>query len=187
MNKPFIIKNNAQPSTSWSGGETTELFIFPEAAEYSKLNFDFRLSTATVNVKKSVFTPLNGIRRTLIVLKGYLKLEHENHHVIDLGPFDSDSFWGDWKTTSMGRVLNFNIMMGNSTHCQHEVLNLGQSECFNEINSQDFSCFFLFQGDLDTNCGVMTSGDILIVPKEGLCQFESIADSVIIRILVSLI
>lgn len=64
-------------TTKWSGGETTELFIYPENANYKAGNYQFRLSTATVEIEASTFTPLPGVDRTLIVLEGEMQLDHK--------------------------------------------------------------------------------------------------------------
>ena len=37
--------------STWSGGQTTQLFL-PEGGSYPDRTFDFRLSTATVEVEK---------------------------------------------------------------------------------------------------------------------------------------
>ncbi len=50
-----LVTHNQQKISTWSGGTTTELFIYPEVAEYSERNFDFRISTATVEVEESNF------------------------------------------------------------------------------------------------------------------------------------
>lgn len=110
-----LIKSNYEIN-EWSGGTTTELFIYPEGAEYAERNFHFRLSTATVEAEESTFTPLAGVNRTLMVLYGDLELDHEGHHSKKLGPFEQDHFKGDWNTCSRGKCVDFNLMCrGNTT------------------------------------------------------------------------
>lgn len=46
-----------------------------------------------------------------MVLNGSLKLIHENHHSLNLSPFEVDSFSGDWTTKSYGKVTDFNLML----------------------------------------------------------------------------
>ncbi|MBU1014717.1 MAG: HutD family protein [Bacteroidetes bacterium] len=95
---------------NWPGGTTTQLFIYPPTAEYLQRNFIFRLSTANVNTETSDFTSLPGVSRQLMVLEGETLLIHENHHSKKLGKFDMDEFKGDWKTSSIGRCTDFNLM-----------------------------------------------------------------------------
>ena len=69
-----MIHKEEQTTIRWSGGLSTELYIFPEDSEYVERNFKYRLSTATVEIEQSVFTPLPGVDRTLMVLEGEMKL-----------------------------------------------------------------------------------------------------------------
>jgi environmental stress-induced protein Ves len=94
----------------WSGGTTTELFIYPPTAVYEQRNFDFRLSTATVEAEESEFTSLPGYARKLMVLAGQTTLHHQDQHTKTLQKFDVDTFDGSWKTTSVGTCTDFNVM-----------------------------------------------------------------------------
>lgn len=110
-----ILKPNKFPTTKWSGGTTTEIYLHPKAASYQNRNFNFRLSTATVLDKESLFTPLPGIRRKLMVLDGHITLSHENHSKKQLRKLDVDTFDGSWKTKCIGNCIDFNLMMTGDT------------------------------------------------------------------------
>ena len=69
-----IYKDGDFKTTEWSGGSTTELFIYPPTSNYESRNFDFRISSATVEIEQSNFTKLPEISRQLMVLKGIGKL-----------------------------------------------------------------------------------------------------------------
>ena len=99
----------------WSGGTTTEIFIYPEGAEYEKRNFSFRLSTASVELEESTFTALPDVKRTLMVLHGKMELRHEGYHKKMLEMHDKDVFEGGWKTTSKGQCVDFNLMCKGET------------------------------------------------------------------------
>lgn len=100
-------------TTHWSGGTTTELYIYPEGADFKSGKFDFRLSIATINIDESDFTPLPGVDRTLLLLNGELQLIHEGHHRCKLLPFMQDSFKGEWSTKCLGTGTDFNLMTQN--------------------------------------------------------------------------
>ncbi|WP_099190747.1 HutD/Ves family protein [Tepidibacter mesophilus] len=108
-----IVRKSEHKTSEWSGGTTTQLYIYPHDAEYKKLNFKWRLSSAKVDVNESVFTHLPHIKRKIMILDGELLLQHEGHHSIKLKEFEQDSFCGDWKTKSYGRVTDFNLMMND--------------------------------------------------------------------------
>lgn len=105
-----VIKANKFQTTRWSGGTTTELFIYPANANYIERNFDFRISTATVEVEESTFTGLPGYARKLMVLDGETTLTHENKYTKMLSKFLVDEFDGGWKTSSKGCCIDFNVM-----------------------------------------------------------------------------
>ncbi|WP_103068594.1 HutD/Ves family protein [Aquimarina sediminis] len=110
-----LITSDNFITNNWSGGTTTQFFMNPPTADYKKLNFDFRLSMATVVIDTSVFTSLPGISRTLMVLDGEITLDHKNKHSKHLTPLDSDHFEGGWKTTSTGKCTDFNLMTSGNT------------------------------------------------------------------------
>lgn len=101
---------NSFSTAKWSGGETTELFIYPKDSQYKKREFLFRLSSATVPNEKSTFTKLPGIERKLLILSGETKLcfgQEERSLSLD----EQVEFKGDWETTSEGEATDFNLMM----------------------------------------------------------------------------
>lgn len=70
-----ILSAGSHQTSQWSGGSTTELFIYPPTAHYADRNFDFRISSASVTDEQSVFTALPSVSRTLMLLEGQMKLE----------------------------------------------------------------------------------------------------------------
>src|SRR3989338_2528629 len=92
-------------TSQWSGGSTTQLYISPANASYAECNFDFRISSAKIEVPESTFTVLPNVNRKLMVLEGEITLNHENP--VNTGPggqykktlqkYEVDTFNGDWK------------------------------------------------------------------------------------------
>jgi len=143
------MKNTIIPSASflpvrWSGGTTTELFIFPETAEYTKRNFRFRLSTATVETRKSEFTSLSGISRKIMVLGGNITLTHDNHYTRQLSKFETDEFEGDWKTTSTGKCTDFNLMTDRKTNGMLSAVVVQKKQFVNYIIKNNPGWFFIY-------------------------------------------
>lgn len=119
-----ISKASDFSTINWSGGTSTQLYIFPETANYQERNFDFRLSTATVEIEKSDFTSLPGISRKLMILEGAIEINHENRYHKKLGKFDTDSFEGDWHTSSIGKCIDFNLMTRGTTSGELSTLSI---------------------------------------------------------------
>lgn len=148
--------------TKWSGGETTELFIFPEDAQYKEGNYQFRLSTATVEVEESVFTSLPDVDRTLMVLEGKMELIHLNQHSSLLGPLDVDQFKGSWVTESKGQCVDFNLMCKGGTEGEVKGYNLSQGENLMLDLSGRMNFTFVYQGMIELKGERINKGELFI-------------------------
>jgi uncharacterized protein len=168
MEFTLITSENFKPAC-WSGGTTTELFIFPPTADFHQRNFQFRLSTATVETDKSDFTPLNGISRKLLVLAGEITLIHDGHYSRKLNKFDVDEFDGRWKTSSVGKCIDFNLMTAGKTSGEIKVANIEKGQHFTCKIKENCDWFFiyLFSGkvsiDLDKKTVIINKGDLLVI------------------------
>lgn len=185
------FKKANQISKAWSGGETTELFIWPAGSDYGRKDFDFRISTATVVVEESIFTPLPNISRTLMVLAGKMDLVHEGHHAASLTEFDIDRFDGGWNTRSFGRCVDFNVMTRNGANVELEGITLAQNDKAKVLLPLNRYAFvYLFEGAIvlesDKKEELMEKGDFVRILSN---QAESITvratqPSKLVRILI---
>ena len=95
--------------STWSGGQTIQLLLSPKEGSYPDRTFDFRLSTATVEVEKSDFTDLSGYHRILMPLDASIRLNHLEQEVV-LNPFQSYFFDGGDPVSSQGTCQDFNLI-----------------------------------------------------------------------------
>lgn len=123
-----VIRKDKHKTSVWSGGTTTELYIYPKDSLYCNGNFKWRLSSAKVEVEKSTFTHLPDIARVIMVIEGELFLKHEGHHNAKLKAFEQDSFSGSWSTTSFGKVVDFNLMMAQDCKGYLESISINTAE-----------------------------------------------------------
>ena len=63
-----ILDRGTRHVTEWSGGSTTEMFLFPADGSYQQRRFLFRISSASVDAPESRFTRLEGVTRYLTPL-----------------------------------------------------------------------------------------------------------------------
>lgn len=109
--KVSVKKNVDYKISEWSGGTTTQLYIYPENGDYGQRSFQVRISSATVDSEESEFTSLPGVKRYLMTLDGSMRLVHKDHYERELHPGDVEKFSGDWDTSSYGKVKDFNLML----------------------------------------------------------------------------
>ena len=186
MSKSFIIKKEDMITSQWAGGETTELFIYPKSSSLKELDFVFRLSTASVNVEKSIFTSLKDVNRKLMLLEGELKLEHKDHHSKQIPVFDVDKFQGDWLTTSFGKATNLNLMTTKDYQSKLSAFIFAKDS---ELKDKNYACYtflFLYKGSVNTSFGEMQEGDLLVIGDKELYKMWTNETSTLVHISISL-
>jgi len=126
----------------WSGGTTTEIGIMPVGAVYAERNFLWRISTASVDLEVSDFTPLGGYRRWIATLTGNMTLTHDGGCEHVLAPFEIHTFDGGAATRSQGRCTDFNLTLrkGEADGTLYSVkLSAGQKQDISLSCQTDFS------------------------------------------------
>ena len=102
-------------ASRWSGGTTTQIAIAPAGAIYAERDFLWRVSSATVELETSDFTPLPDYERFLSTLRGIVRLTH-GEGTIELTPGSVHRFDGGAPTSSEGTCTDFNLMLRKG-HC----------------------------------------------------------------------
>ncbi len=151
-----LITKDKITTSIWSGGTTSELYIYPKGANYKAMDFKWRISSATVELDHSTFTVLPKIYRYITTLEGAMDLSHEKGELIHLNPFDIHEFSGSLNTESFGKVRDFNLMMapgctGNMntlTLCANVPLNFTLKDETEKYSSHSY-VFFCHNEDLD--------------------------------------
>lgn len=104
-----LIKSENFIDSKWSGGVTSEIFIYPENAKVSEKNFDFRISTATCNLEKSNYTAYDGFLRYICPLDNTMNITTSDCK-FSLKPMEVMFFHGNDNTYSSGDVRDFNLI-----------------------------------------------------------------------------
>lgn len=105
----FAARQELTVST-WAGGATTELCIFPEESSCAARNFAFRVSSATVELAESEFSDFMGYTRHIMPLEGSMELWHDGVFAARLQPYEDHTFDGAQKTRSVGMCVDFNLI-----------------------------------------------------------------------------
>lgn len=177
---PEIIRKEDQKTSQWSGGTTTELFLYPPEGSYASRNFLFRLSSAYCEDAESVFTILPGVRRILMVLDGRITLCHNGKRKVTLEKGDQDHFTGDETTKSKGGCVDFNLMLKDGTEgnlfyrrLQPEMkINLDDFSIKGKPDLTDGSYFGVYLAKGKVSLAKRHKVDRMLLKDQGFCMFR---------------
>lgn len=146
-------------TSCWSGGTTTELFIWPAGADYSKREFSFRVSSAAVELAESDFTALPGVARWITPISGGFTLTHPGKPPVVMAPLaEPYPFSGEEATHCVGMATDFNLMLkgtsGKMCICQGNAAVMPGFNCFYALSD----AVFHLEGSHR-----MAAGDLLVV------------------------
>lgn len=167
MTNITLLKSNDFQVSNWSGGKTKQLYLSPPTGHYGKRNFDYRLSTATVELAESQFSDLSGFHRILMSLDHTLHLHNASRQEETvLAPFTPYFFEGSDSITSRGTCTDFNLIY--SDHYQGQMLAISDRE---ELSQDEAIQFIYALSDLmvtgtDLPSLNLETGQLLIVEKD---------------------
>ena len=167
MTNITLLKSNDFQVSDWSGGKTKQLYLSPPTGHYGKREFDYRLSTATVELAESQFSDLSGFHRILMSLDHTLHLHNASRQEETvLAPFTPYFFEGSDSITSRGTCTDFNLIY--SDHYQGQMLAISDGQ---ELSQDEAIQFIYALSDLMvTGTGLpslnLETGQLLIVEKE---------------------
>lgn len=165
-NKLQLIRRSDLITGTWSGGTTTQLFIYPPDAEYAQRNFIFRISTATVVAERSDFTPLPGFHRKLMVLEGSLHIYHKDRYSKQLKKFEQDSFEGSWQTSAEGKGTDFNLMTAAGAKGTLEPIAM-ESGALTALEVREKCFIYVYKGRIRFNGEEGSAGDVVCIEDPG--------------------
>jgi environmental stress-induced protein Ves len=161
-----LTRKQELKTNTWLGGTTTQLAIYPKEAVYKKLDFVFRISTATIDVEQSTFTSLPNVSRIIMVLNGELTIQHKNQYSKQLKKFDADSFSGNWETSGVGKATDFNIMTTGRTKASLEGFLVQEKTSKEFIADGDMLAVYVSAGEINIESTLLLQGDIALMSPE---------------------
>ena len=127
MTNVTLLRANDFQVSDWSGGKTKQLYLSPPTGHYGKRDFDYRLSTATVELAESQFSDLSGFHRILMSLDHTLHLHNASRQEETvLAPFTPYVFEGSDSITSRGTCTDFNLIY--SDHYQGQMIAISNGQ-----------------------------------------------------------
>ena len=108
---------------------------------FASRDFLWRLSSATVELEESTFTPLPDFDRIILTLEGEMDICHDGGPWIHLEEFSPHRFDGASETRSRGKVTDFNLMLRKGACTGNlEVLSGSGSEQTEDVYRTLFYC-----------------------------------------------
>jgi environmental stress-induced protein Ves len=166
-----LLHKNDYKTITWSGGTSTQLYIFPKTSSYEKRDFTFRISTATVEQEESTFTVLPATERALMILEGEMEINHQGKYATRLKKHQVHYFQGEWISIGKGQARDFNLMTKNNAKGELEALIMNKDHQMSLTPNCDALGIFLQKGklniqqDLGANYS-MHSGDFMMLLSE---------------------
>ena len=77
-----IIKREDFIVHRWSGGTTSDIFLFPPSSCWEKKDFQIRISSADCRVDGAPYSDFTGFTRHILPLRGSMHMFHEGHHEV---------------------------------------------------------------------------------------------------------
>lgn len=97
------------PPALWTGGKTWQLKIIPENSSLAERDFDYRLSTASIETEHAIFTTYPGFERDLVLLTGPIILRIFGRSQA-VQPGKVFHFYGSDRVESEGRTQDLNLI-----------------------------------------------------------------------------
>lgn len=145
-----ILKKTDFKTTAWSGGDTTQIYIYPETARYEEQDFMYRVSMASVLSELSRFTKLENYDRILTVLEGSIELRQEKQMpLISLNPLEPFRFGGEIPVISYGQCKDFNLMFQKGMDGQVWMIPMNEEEAELVLEHENHYILYLMKGSLN--------------------------------------
>jgi environmental stress-induced protein Ves len=147
----------------WSGGTSTQLVIYPSESDLLKQNFEFRISTASIDVEESQFTQFFLHKRIICSLLNPITLIHSDIQPFCLTPLVPYSFDGGMTTKCVGKTIDFNVIFNDSWDASIKVYQIDSMIDMAYIQSySDLTYFFQVQGESFINAILLEESELLL-------------------------
>lgn len=161
------IKKSEFKVTDWSGGQTTQLFIHPEGADFSKRDFNFRISSASFTSTSSNFSDFSGYQRYILPLKSFIKIKHEGLYEREINSYEVEYFDGRWKTYSENSLdtIDYNFIVRNGSDATMEIVKTEK-----DIQTEGYTCYVFcerdFEIEIENEKKILTGGNLYIIDED---------------------
>ena len=171
--KKRIYKEENYKMSKWSGGNTRELAIYPEKAEYLDRDFLWRLSSADSDLEESSFTKLPDYDRILMVLEGSVVLAHGEERTASLSAYEYDAFDGAVKTKCFGKLIkDYNLIYRKGCKGRMELVDLTEEAQQVESRFEGSRCLGIYSAEGYTVVSAGGKTDMVKADEQMVIELE---------------
>ena len=166
-----ILDTSHYLTNQWAGGQTTQLWIYPETASLQNRDFQIRISSALVQ-QEGAFSDFTGFNRALLILEGE-GLEVSQHNEAETKAFNltktSDTWYFSGSDTVYakliaGDVVDFNLITAPEIKSEMSLKPLAANQAL-EISASKtlLSGVYLIAGEATLSTGErLNEGQLLL-------------------------
>jgi len=164
-------------TSSWTQGETTEYYIYPESCDYANKDFLFRVSSATINEQPARFTLFIGYTRYLMMLDNEVDISI-NRNRATYHKQQTIKFHSEDDTIAYSTGKDFNLMIKEDIKEHSVEINHGFFEFENSfILVYSLQACEVF---IDSFKYILEANECLVIENEDRKAFELISTKEII-------
>ncbi|RGL03635.1 hypothetical protein DXC89_02930 [Prevotella disiens] len=154
-----VIKQTDYKVNQWAGGITRELMIYPEGSSLGERNFDFRISSAIIDLTESDFSDFSGYKRYILPIEGNVTLFRADEKIIlspDV-PFLFDGSEAIHSENSKG-AIDFNVIFREGYPLEVEVVN--------DVERKQTRAILFALEDIEVNNSVIVRHDAVLMNED---------------------
>ncbi len=163
--KTKILRPSDYVQNEWTGGTTSQIFIYPDGASLSERDFYFRISSACIETDKSDFSKFEGYNRFFTPLNSGLELTSNGNAPKKINPLELFYFDGASETSAAGKCIDFNLIYRKSLKANLTVATYSKTEIisYKPFPSSEFLLIYCWSGAFEVLGQTIQPGETFLI------------------------
>lgn len=163
--KTKVLRPSDYVQSEWSGGTTSQIFIYPDGASLAERDFYFRISSAGIETEKSDFSKFDGYHRFFTPLNSGVEISSDGNAPEKINPLELLHFDGASETSALGKCIDFNLIYKKGLKANLTVATYAKMELisYSPFPSSDFLLIYCWSGGFEINEQAIQPGDTFLI------------------------
>lgn len=163
--KTKILRPSDYVQNEWSGGTTSQIFIYPDGASLSERDFYFRISSAGIETETSNFSEFEGYNRFFTPLNSGVELTSNGSAPKKINPLELFHFDGASETSAVGKCIDFNLIYKKSLKANLTVATYSKTEIvkYTPFPSSEFILIYCWSGAFEVCEQTIQPGETFLI------------------------